>query len=309
MLKAFHHISLLTRNGSENSHFYTEVLGLRFVKNTVNQDNHRMLHYYYGDYQGAPGTVVTFFVVPHLGNRYDHDHFIATLGLQIPTGSLSYWQDRLQKAGVAVTATAGQLAFLDPDDVAVTLTEVALPPLAADHVVKNEIPVDKQIIGIHSSEIHVADAAKTRDFFKQLLDWDTIDDRLELANGSFVAIKETDTPETMRMGKGSIDHIAFAVEDDDTLQALMDRAQGQAWHIEKIISRGYFKSLYIREPGGNRIEFATMSPGFTIDEPLDRLGENFVLPPFLADQRKEIIENLYEDENTLQLKNDLEIGE
>lgn len=309
MLKAFHHISLLTKNGSDNLHFYTEVLGLRFVKNTVNQDNHRMLHYYYGDYQGTPGTVVTFFVVPHLGHRYDNDHFIATLGLQIPKGSLDYWQKRLEAAGTAVAATEGQLAFLDPDEVAVTLTEVDLPPLASDHLVKNEIPADKQIIGIHSSEIHVADAAKTSDFFKQLLDWDTVDGTLQLTNGGFVAIKETGTTEQMHMGKGSIDHIAFAVEDDDALQALMEKAQAQQWQIEKIISRGYFKSLYIREPGGNRMEFATLAPGFTIDEPLDSLGESFALPPFLADQRQEIIENLYDDELTLALKNSLNVGE
>lgn len=59
-MSAFHHISLLTKDRSENVRFYTEVLGLRFVKNTVNQENHRMLHYYYGDYQGSPGSVVTF---------------------------------------------------------------------------------------------------------------------------------------------------------------------------------------------------------------------------------------------------------
>lgn len=63
--------------------------------------------------------------------------------------------------------------------------------------------------------------------------------------------------------------------------------------IEKLVSRGYFKSLYIREPGGNRLEFATLGPGFTIDEPLEQLGEHFALPPFLADQRAEIEANIY----------------
>lgn len=292
-MKAFHHISLLTKNSKNNVAFYTEILGLRFVKNTVNQDNHRMLHYYYGDYQGSGGTVVTFFVVPHLGHRYDNDHFIATLGLKIPMGTLSYWQDRLEKAGVAVTVSDHQLAFIDPDEVALTLTEVAEAPLAADHLVKNDIPAENQIIGIHSSEIHVAEPAKTSEFFKRFLDWDTIDGRLLLDGTDFVAIKKTDTPEAMHMGRGSIDHIAFAVKDDAALEDLLKKAQEQEWRIEKIISRGYFKSLYIREPGGNRMEFATLGPGFTIDEPLATLGESFALPPFLADQREEIEANIY----------------
>ena len=97
------------------------------------------------------------------------------------------------------------------------------------------------------------------------------------------------------MGRGSVDHIAFAVDDEAALDELYRRAEKQGWQIEKMISRGYFKSLYIREPGGNRMEFATVSPGFTIDEPLETLGENFVLPPFLADQRAEIEANLYPD--------------
>lgn len=293
MIKAFHHISLLTKNSHDNVDFYTNLLGLRFVKNTVNQDNHRMLHYYYGDYQGSGGTVVTFFVVPHLGHRYDNDHFIATLGLKIPMGTLSYWQERLEGAGVSVIATDQQLAFVDPDEVALTLTEVAEAPLAADHVVKNEIPADKQIIGIHSSEIHVSDPAKTSDFFKRFLDWDTSKGRVLLDGSDFVAIKKTETDQQMHMGRGSIDHIAFAVKDDDALEALLKKAQEQGWNIEKIVSRGYFKSLYIREPGGNRMEFATLGPGFTIDEPLESLGESFALPPFLADQREEIEAGIY----------------
>ncbi len=97
------------------------------------------------------------------------------------------------------------------------------------------------------------------------------------------------------MGRGSIDHVAFAVKDDNALDLLYKKAQQQNWQIEKIISRGYFKSLYIREPGGNRVEFATEGPGFTIDEPLEHLGEHLALPPFLADQRTSIEEKLYSE--------------
>lgn len=292
-INAFHHISLLTKDRQENVRFYTEILGLRFVKNTVNQENHRMLHYYYGDYQGAPGSVVTFFVVPHLGHRYEQKQFIATIGLKLPQNSLAFWQERLSQFEISYQLTDRQLHFQDADQVEVILTETDLPPLAEDHQVKNEIPGDKQILGLQSTEIHVAQPTSTSEFFEQFLGWQTVGHRIQLNQTDFLDILPTDTTEDSRMGRGSADHVAFAVTDEAALDKLYQKAQAQGWHIEKMISRGYFKSLYIREPGGNRMEFATLTPGFTIDEPLETLGESFALPPFLTDQRAEIEANLY----------------
>ncbi|BCA86543.1 glyoxalase [Enterococcus saigonensis] len=292
-MPAFHHISLLTKNHKQNVAFYTELLGMRFVKNTVNQENNRMLHYYYGDYTGSPGSVVTFFIVPHLGQRYDHNHFLATIGLNIPTNSLSYWQNRLENKGILVTRKKNQIFFDDPDHVGIILTEVAEAPLKPELQVKNDIPADKQILGLASTQLHVSDLAATTDFFKKYLDWNVIDSTITLSKTEHLELYQTNTTEKTRMGRGSIDHIAFAVKDDKALNDLYQKAQEQNWQIEEIISRGYFKSLYIREPGGNRLEFATMSPGFTLDEPLESLGESFALPPFLADKRAEIQANLY----------------
>lgn len=292
-MAAFHHISLLTRDGHENVRFYTEVLGMRFVKNTVNQENHRMLHYYYGDYQGAPGSVVTFFVVPHLGHRYENRNFISTIGLKLPQNSLAYWRDRLDSYQIDYTVSERQIRFSDPDEVEVILTETDLPPLALDHQVKNEVPAENQILGLNSSQIHVSDPQATSDFFETFLGWTTVDQRIQLNPTDFLEILPTESDKPSHMGRGSADHIAFAVADDAALEALYQRAEKQGWHIEKMVSRGYFKSLYIREPGGNRMEFATLSPGFTIDEPLESLGESFALPPFLADQREEIEVNIY----------------
>jgi len=292
-MPAFHHISLLTKNRKKNIAFYTQLLGMRFVKNTVNQENTRMLHYYYGDYTGSPGSVVTFFIVPHLGQRYDHDHFLATIGLNIPADSLNYWYERLTNAGVAVTKQEKQLFFEDPDNVALILNEVTEGPLKPELQVQNDVPGDKQILGLASTQLHVSDITATTDFFKRYLDWTVEDDKIRLSTNEHLELYQTEINEKMRMGRGSIDHVAFAVKDDAALQDLYKRAQAQDWQIEEIISRGYFKSLYIREPGGNRLEFATMSPGFTIDEPLETLGESFALTPFLANKRSEIEANLY----------------
>ncbi|EOH95533.1 VOC family protein [Enterococcus pallens] len=289
----YHHVSLLTRHKEENVAFYTHLLGLRFVKNTVNQDNHRMLHYYYGDYQGAPGSVITFFVVPKLGHRYDNDHYLAEVEWNLPAGSLSYWKERLEKQQVPFTQQQNQLLFNDPDGVALIFTETDQPPLNENHRVANEVPADKQLLGLRSIHFHVPEPAKTSEFFRKLLDWQTEDGVIPLSSQEFVKISASDTTDTSRMGRGSIDHVAFALKDEDTLTALYKKAQEQQWQIEKIVSRGYFKSLYIREPGGIRVEFATMGPGFTIDEDLAHLGESFALPPFLENQRNEIEKQLY----------------
>ncbi|WP_265459706.1 VOC family protein [Enterococcus sp. HY326] len=294
-MATFHHVSLLTRHAQENLDFYTKVLGLRFVKNTVNQENHKMLHYYYGDYSGAPGTVVTFFVVPLLAQRHDEDHFLGTIGLKIPSGSLAFWQERLTNLNILFEQSGASLSFKDKDDVQLYLEEVAAAPLAASQVVKNDIPADKQIIGLRSTEFHVKEPAKTSEFFEKFLGWSTVNGRIQLNQTDFVEIIQTNSDKKARMGRGSMDHVAFAVKNDAALEALYQKAQDQDWEIEELVSRGYFKSLYIREPGGNRVEFATMQPGFTIDEPLETLGESFALPPFLQGQREEIEAHIYKD--------------
>ncbi|MGL4695888.1 VOC family protein [Enterococcus larvae] len=295
MTPFIHHVSLLTRHSDENRAFYIDLLGLRHVKHTVNQENHRMIHDYYGNYYGAPGSVITFFIVPLLGNRYDNDHFLNTIGLKIPMGSLSFWKNRLSKAAVAYTEKPNELHFFDKDQVEIHLVEVAQEPSEEQQPVDNNIPSSKQILGLLSTEFHVSEPQQTIDFFGRLLDWKAHNHRIALNQTDFIDILPSANQKNMRMGRGSMDHVAFAIADDEALDVLYEKAKMQGWQIEKIVNRGYFKSLYIREPGGNRVEFATVSPGFTIDEPLERLGEQLALPPFLANQRAEIEKNIYEE--------------
>ncbi|MDR0922361.1 MAG: VOC family protein [Lactobacillales bacterium] len=293
-VQSIHHVSLLTRHNQLNIDFYTKVLGLRMVKNTVNQDNTRMYHYYYGDYAGRPGSVVTFFPVPRLGHRYDNDAYFETVSLQIPEGSLNYWKKRLNHFSVPFTESEHALTLQDPDNVTLILTETATPALEEEFSVKNEIPKEFQITAIQSTELHVANFNQTIQFFESFLDWKNKDGYFYLKNNQWIKILPSNTTENSRNGRGSMDHIAFAVADEEELKQLHEKAKKQGWEIEKLVSRGYFKSLYIREPGGHlRIEFATMNPGFSIDEPLETLGESFALPPFLAPKREEILERLY----------------
>ncbi|WP_430602398.1 hypothetical protein IGJ02_002736 [Enterococcus sp. DIV0724b] len=295
MFAPIHHVSLLTRFAEDNQFFYTEILGLRLVKKTVNQDNHKMLHYYYGDYAGTPGSVITFFVVPSLAHRYDNRHFLSTIGLKIPKGSLLFWEQRLSDLHISFTKEQNTLHFKDKDHVNIRLVEVEQASLKKERQVDNSIPLTKQILGLLSTEFHVAEPEKTAHFFSQLLGWETSNNRIQLNGTDFIQFVSTATTEKTRMGRGSMDHVAFSVKDENELENLYERAKNQGWTIEKIVHRGYFKSLYIREPSGNRVEFATLTPGFTIDEPLNMLGESLALPAFLERGRVEIETNIYKE--------------
>ncbi|EGF48834.1 glyoxalase family protein, partial [Lacticaseibacillus rhamnosus MTCC 5462] len=94
--------------------FYTDVLGLRLVKNTVNQENIHVRHLFFGDYQGTPGSVVTFFAIDRLGHRYDGPNQLGGIDLAIPTESLAFWHERLQQAGCVVTKPLIGLRWLTP---------------------------------------------------------------------------------------------------------------------------------------------------------------------------------------------------
>ncbi|ALS02933.1 glyoxalase [Enterococcus silesiacus] len=295
MFAPIHHVSLLTRFAKDNHFFYTTILGLRFVKKTVNQDNHKMLHYYYGDYAGTPGSVITFFVVPSLAQRYDKADFLSTIGLKIPKGSLLFWEKRLTDAKIKFTKKQNSLHFKDKDQVSLHLVEVEQEPLAKELQVNNSIPGDKQILGLLSTEFHVADPKKTADFFYRLIGWNSNRGKIQLNETDYIQLLSTATPDKTRMGRGSMDHVALSVQDEQKLDELYVKAKEQRWNIEKIVHRGYFKSLYIREPGGIRVEFATLTPGFTLDEPLSSLGEHLALPPFLEDKRSEIEANIYKE--------------
>ncbi|WP_206911667.1 hypothetical protein IGL98_002865 [Enterococcus sp. DIV0840] len=295
MFPPIHHVSLLTRFAEENQFFYTNILGLRLVKKTVNLDNHNMLHYYYGDYAGTPGSVITFFVVPALAKRYDNRHFLSTIGLKIPKGSLSYWEKRLKDLHIPFIKEKDTLHFKDNDQVNLYLVEVEQEPLKDELQVKSSIPGNKQILGLLSTEFHVVEPEKTADFFFQLLGWKNTDGYIRLNKTDFIQLLPALTTEKTRMGRGSMDHVAFSVKDEKTLDNLYKKAKEQEWNIEKIVHRGYFKSLYIREPGGNRVEFATLTPGFTIDVLLNTLGETLALPPFLEKKRAEIEATIYKE--------------
>lgn len=288
-----HHISTLASQFKPNLNFYTKVLGLRLVKNTVNQENPSMRHVFYGDYLGSPGTVLTFFIVPLLGKRTDGNHYINSVTLQIPTGSFQWWAAWLTKNDIVFHQTNSLLTFDDPDQFTITLTEG--PAMLAEKQINSQspVPADKQIVQILGTSWAGPAIVNSATFFHDFLSTNTDDQKVDLDNNQFIKLVQTNEPtKRTRFGRGSIDHLALQVDSEDELFAYWQKTVQQGWQLEIYRDRHWFKSIYLRDTSNNRLELATTSPGFTIDEQLDDLGTSLVLPPWLENKRAVIEDQL-----------------
>lgn len=281
-----HHVSLLTQSAEATDDFYRHVLGLRRVKNTVNQENVHMRHLFYGDNLGTPGTVVTFFAIDHLGSRYDGANFLTDVHLWIPTGTLAAWQQRLA-AVCPVNVIDGSVHVDDPSGVHLVLTERP-GQLSPEAVVPNDIPAAEQITGLAQTDLVVEQPQASLDFFATMLDLTPSTEAIPLENGQ-IRVRPSHSTAVHRFGRGSMDHVAVSVADDKQLLTLATRAKQHGYEVEEMADRGWFKSLYVREPNGNRIEFATTTPGFSLDEPLETMGNGLGLPPRFEPQRQAIL--------------------
>lgn len=272
-IKGFHHISAFTKSIEENLYFYSQILGLRLVKQTVHQENFQTPHLFYGDYTGTPGTLLTFFVYPKIGRSYLEDHYFGTVSLSIPKGSLSFWKNRLKNYSIEYKNREEQsiLQLTDPDGLSLQLEESNQSLQTMSDTTHSTIDAAYQIIRISKIVLYTNQLEKEKQFLK---DWLALSDSLIIneEKDEKILLKETNTTKSTRFGKGSIDHIALSVESLDDLEAFKFRAETLGYQVEKLIDRHYFTSLYVKSPSGLRIELATITPGFTLDEKLETLG-------------------------------------
>ena len=293
MIKGLHHVSAFTKSARENHFFYTTILGLRFVKNTVNQENTAIRHLFYGDYQGNPGTLLTFFELKTVGSAYNENNYFSTVTLKIPKGTLRYWETRLSRFSIQTTLDqeTQRLSFKDPDKFDLSLIEVddvILPKNATNH---SDVSVAHQIIGIYGILLKVERPDATFSFLTEALGLPSITKTHQVQDtqqGVFTTVEVSHSTALSRMGRGTIDHIAYTVHSAEELEELYQKAITLHLPIEQYVERGYFKSLYVKEPNGLRIEIATETPGFTLDESIEELGTTLALPAFLETKRAAI---------------------
>jgi glyoxalase family protein len=295
-----HHVTAIAGDAQRTADFYAELLGLRLVKRTVNHDDSRTYHLYFGDGVGTPGTTITVFPWGEDGRqgRFGAGQTAATAyGLR--PSSVGYWADRLADHGVAVERSErfGEpvLAFEDPDGIAIEL--VASEEAAEADVEpwpQGPVPEDHRLRGLHSVTLAVGDRDRTAAVLETLgLEREATDgDRVRYrtaagGTGSAVDLLVTDRGRG-RMGVGTVHHVAFAAADTGDLTEWQTVLGGSGLEATDVIDRTYFDAIYVREPGGVLIEIATLDPGFDVDEPVERLGESLALPAWLEEQRRAI---------------------
>jgi len=295
-----HHVTAIASDPQANLDFYTEVLGLRFVKRTVNFDDPGTYHFYFGDDAGTPGTIITFFPWPHARRGLAGAGEVTHTAFSIPVGSIAYWEQRLAEKGVLVERTGKRfdeevLTLADPDGMKLELVahagapEVTVPRYA-------DVPAEDAIRGfygvtmLHRELAPSAEALGLLGFVKTAEEGSRT--RFRSAAGSVLGNQidiVTDANASYgRTGAGSVHHIAFRATDDADQLEWRDKI-GAKLSVTTVQQRDYFESIYFREPGGVLYELATDTPGFGIDEPAETLGEALKLPKWLESSR-EVIE-------------------
>lgn len=305
-IKGHHHISMVTKNANDNNHFYKNVLGLRRVKMTVNQDDPSMYHLFYGDKTGSPGTELSFFEIPLVGKTYRGTNAITRIGLLVPSEeSLHYWKERFEEFGVKhseMTTYANRPALQFEDAEGLHLVLLVSNGEKVEHWEtweKSEVPAKHQIQGMGSVEMTVRRLDKMASTLTEMFGYTEVSRSEEEAifqsikGEAFgeIVVKYLDGP-TEKPGRGSIHHLAIRVKNDAELAYWEEQVIQRGFQSSGIIDRFYFKSLYFRESNGILFEIATDGPGFTVDGDVEHLGEKLDLPPFLEDQRAEIEANL-----------------
>jgi glyoxalase family protein len=295
-----HHITAIAGNARRNLEFYTKVLGLRLVKKTVNFDDPGTYHFYFGDEQGTPGSILTFFPWEGIKQGHTGTGMATEIGYSVPSGSLDFWLEHLQRYKVKhdeQNEKFGEkyISFRDPDGLKINLI-VPENDDSRKPWVTNEIDKDVATRGFHSVTLmlkNVTPTAKilTDIFGYQLLKQDGMNYRFStdaIENASIVDIIEAPGVAAGVVAGGTNHHVAFRVKDDTILMDYREKIESIGLNITPKIDRDYFFSLYFREPGGILFELATDNPGFTKDESLSELGTHLKLPRQYESSRIEI---------------------
>ena len=297
-LKGFHHLTAVTADAPGNHRFYTQTLGLRLVKKTVNQDDTSAYHLFYADGVGSPGTDITFFDWP-VGRERRGTHAVTRTGFRVADeAALNYWQHRFTMQGVKQEKIAEQagwltLAFEDPEGQRLALVSDnageahswSESPVSAEHQIRGLGPITMSVLDLsHTDRVltNLMNMVPTGAFagthvYKMG------------AEGAVGELHVTVDPSLMpaSQGAGGVHHVAFNIPHAE-YDAWAERLRAMRVPNSGPVDRFWFKSLYFREPNGVLFELATDAPGFATDEPMESLGKTLSLPPFLESRRASI---------------------
>ncbi|MEF8818009.1 MAG: VOC family protein [Haloferacaceae archaeon] len=297
-IPGIHHVTAFCDDPQENYDFFTNVLGLRFVKRTVRFDvPEKIYHLYYGDETGTPGTVITYFPMTNMPMEEGlvGKGMLSAVGLTIPEGSVGYWTDRFEDHGVDYTVEERfdetVVSFTDPDGLPYELVtgESEVKPWDG-----SDVSPEHGIRGMFNTTIHSADPAGTMDVLG-VMGWDRVGEATHPQAGDRIRYRApegspcADTVDVLIrpnapdgvMGVGTYLHVAFQVANDWEQDRVSDLLRENGYITTSTKDRDYFHSRYITEPGGAVFEYATMGPGFTLDQDPEAFGEELKVPDWL----------------------------
>jgi glyoxalase family protein len=308
-LTGIHHVTAVTARIAENLDFYTEVLGLRLVKKSVNQDDVSAYHLFYADELGSPGTDMTFFDWPHIGPNVRGSDSIAGTAFRVgSTAALHFWSERLAEKGVKqekITEFAGRqiLPFEDPEGQQLFLVNDQGTAFEGKIWQCPDIPDAYALRGFYSVILSIPSINQLTNIFKHILNYEEVESALWIDQtskaviyttaqnggaGSEIWLLEQPQQGRARLGAGGTHHVAFRVKDFETQKQWHSHLSNAGLRVSGLIDRFWFRSIYFRVSNGILFEIATDGPGFDIDEAPDNLGEKLILPPFLEKRRQEI---------------------
>jgi glyoxalase family protein len=288
-LNGIHHITAITSDAQRNVDFYVGVMGLRLVKKSVNQDDPTVYHLFYGDEHAKPGLDLTFFEYPGVAPGRAGEGMVHRVVWRVgSTDALDFWSRRLADNGIESTREGDTLVFTDPEglDHELLVADVTDEPLTAEHP---EIPAEHALQGFHAVRAYSSNPERSRELLEQGLGFEQSGEAWEARGDERGGLYFYDEAPAERgiQGAGSVHHVAWNSADEDHV-AWQQQVSEHGAHPTQVIDRHYFKSIYFREPSGVLFELATPSPGFTIDEPLETLGEKLSIPPRLEELRPQI---------------------
>ena len=303
LINGLHHITTLAGDAQKNIDFYTGILGLRFVKKTVNFDAPEVYHLYYGDQKGNPGTVFTTFPFGNIRQGAKGTGEVSTTAFSIPATAVSYWIDRLKKFDIEVKDIIQRfgeevIQFSDHDGLSLEL-------IANDQDTRKgwqtgHIPGENAIRGFYGVTLHLGSYERTLGLLTEIMEHRLIEEknnrfRLEAGDGgpgTYMEILWDPAARPAMQGNGSVHHVAFSTDADETQLEIREKLLAAGHYVTEVKDRQYFHSIYFREPAGVLFEVATNPPGFTLDEPEEKLGEALKLPPWEEKNRNTIEKGL-----------------
>lgn len=295
-----HHVTAVAGDPQRNIDFYSGILGLRLVKLTINFDDPTTYHLYYGDNNGSPGTILTFFPWPSAPKGRLGNGQLTVTSFSIPEDSTGYWVDRLKHYGIKFNGPSPRfdepvISFSDPDGLQLELVAKENPKVA-DVWREGPTPKEHAIRGFYGVTVAEGALERTASLMTGTMGFRKIAEdgnRARFEVGRRIPRSVVDvlrSPDLPRgtVGVGAVHHVAWRTLDDDQQLAWREKLVDAGANVTPVIDRKYFHSIYFREPGGVLFEIAMDPPGFAVDEPVDELGSRLILPPWLESARSEI---------------------